>query len=106
MRQVTEKAGEKVGKIRRLIPNIGRPSSDKTAVLSADMHSVLLYGELIWQHAIEILKHKVAMESCKRAQRRALIGVESAYRTVYTVALQVISETVSFHLQAAERKRI
>ena len=92
-----------VGKLTRLMLNIGGPASSRRAVLSGVVHSILLYGAPIWAEALKKKKYFLEME---RTQRKILIRIASAYRTAPTVGLQVITGIPPIDLLALERKEI
>lgn len=94
------KAEEKVAKLNKIMPNIGGPSSCKRAVLSGAIHSIVLYGAPIWQQAISRKKYREVME---RTQRKLLLRVACAYRTVSLAALQVITGITPIDLMVQER---
>ncbi|XP_045481810.1 uncharacterized protein LOC123685953 [Harmonia axyridis] len=74
--------------MRRLLPNIGGPSYFKRRVLCTILHSVLLYAAPVWRAAIKRDKQKLELV---KMQRRGLLRVVCAYRTVSAEAVQVIA---------------
>ena len=103
IKQTKIKAEDRVGKLTRLMSNIGGPASSRRAVLSGVVHSILLYGAPIWAEALKKKKYFLEME---RTQRKILIRIASAYRTAPTVGLQVITGIPPIDLLALERKEI
>lgn len=61
------------------------------------------YGANLWYPTMDSKEHIRKMES---AQRRVLLGVTGAYRTVSTRALQVLAGTLPIHLQIEHNIRI
>ena len=94
----TRKAEVCASKITKLLPNIGGPSSTKRLVLR-----VLLYGSPIWSNALNIKFYRNMMES---VQRKIMIRVASAYKTVSLRAIEVISGIIPFKLLVEERQVI
>lgn len=99
--QVTKKAESRLSKISRLMPNIKGPTSNKREVLCGVVHSILLYGAPVWARACAARKYR---EMLSRTQRRALVRIASAYRTVSAEALQVITGVIPIDLQVEERR--
>lgn len=67
------------------------------------MQSTVLYGAPIWHAAIYVEKYKNLLI---RLQRKMLIRVASAYRTVSAEALQMITGVISIDLMVRERREI
>lgn len=101
--QVIEKAEKRMSVLNRIMPNIGGPGSLKRTVLYGVIQSIVLYGAPIWQETLKKDKYANLLESL---QRRALIRVACAYRTVSSRALQVITGIPPMTLLAEERSRI
>jgi hypothetical protein len=101
--RATAKAEKLTAMLARLMPNLGRPSSTKRKLLAAVTTSVVLYGAEIWA---EDLKKKKDLEILQRTQRRVLIRVIAAYRTISADAAQVIAGALPIDLLVAERVRL
>lgn len=107
------KALEKVNAVARLMPNIGGPNSQKRLLLYGVAQSTITYAAEIWADIVSIGKYKTILEG---TQRKALLRVSSAYRTVSSEALQVITGTPPIdlilqlrrecHMQRKEGRRI
>lgn len=87
----TRKAEEKVVKLAKLMPNIRGTSSAKKEILCGVPYSTTLYGAPIWYPALAIEKYKSRLVSVERTD---LLRIASTYRTVSTVALQVITADI------------
>lgn len=98
-----KKAEQRMAALTRLMPNLGGPSSGKRRVLSSVVQSILLYGAPVWSAAMRVKSYKTRME---KVQRQALLRVASAYRTVSTNAVQVVTATAPIHLLAEERRYV
>lgn len=72
----------------------------KRVLLSGVVQSVLLYGAPVWY---AVLEKKVYLNIVERLQRRIMLRVASAFRTVSTMALQVITATIPLELHVKER---
>nr|CAI5853258.1 unnamed protein product [Callosobruchus analis] len=103
VKKVIEKAEKKIAILSRLMPNVGGPSSNKRAILNGVIQSVVLYGAPAWHRVASRKKYQKALDSL---QRKSLLRVASAYRTVSTRALQVITGTPPLYLSVMERKEI
>lgn len=99
----TKKAEDRLAVLSRMMTNIGGPSSKKRQMLYGVVQSILLYGAPIWCEALKLTKYRNLINS---TQRKALLRVTSAYRTVSTVAVQVIAGVPPIHLLAEERVRL
>lgn len=102
LEQATGKAENRIGRISRLLPNIGGPNSSKRALIAGVAHSIILYGAPIWQGALKIKRNRALLE---KTQRKALIRVAAAYKTVSAMALQVVTGVPPIDLLAEERTR-
>lgn len=101
--KTAEKAESRVSALSRLMPNIGGPSYYKRRVLLEVVHSTVLYAAPLWQKAMRIARYRDIVDA---TQRRMLLRVTMAYRTVSGPAIQVIAGVPPMHLLAAERARI
>ncbi|KAF2902781.1 hypothetical protein ILUMI_03409 [Ignelater luminosus] len=100
---VARKAEQKMAKQARVMPNIKGPSSAKRRVLCGAVHSIVLYAAPIWNQAMNMKKYQTRLEML---QRGGLLRVASAYRTVSTEALHVITGSIPIDLLVWERKSI
>lgn len=87
---VASKAVEKSAAIARLMPNIGGPDSQKRLLLYGVAQSTMSYAAELWADIVSVAKYRTILEG---AQRKALLRVAAAYRTVSSEALQVITGT-------------
>nr|CAI5864374.1 unnamed protein product [Callosobruchus analis] len=101
--RIIRKAEEKTRALTRIMPNIGGPSSKKREVLCGVVHSIILYGAPIWSNAAQKIRNKTALI---RLQRKAILRVASAYRTVSTKALQVVAAIPPIDLLITERAEL
>ncbi|XP_062135666.1 uncharacterized protein LOC133845272 [Drosophila sulfurigaster albostrigata] len=82
--------------------NVGGPTEGKRKLLMSTVNSILLYGSEAWADTLTI------QQKCKTllaVQRTAALRVTSAYRTVSTAAVLVISSEIPIDLKARERRR-
>ena len=94
------KAEKTMATLMGLMPNIGGPNSRMRAILCGVVHSVLLYGAPIWYSVCTVKKFRDMLVSC---QRKFLIRVIRAYRTVSGEATQVVAAIPPIDLLAKER---
>lgn len=99
--KVVEKTEKTVTALSSLMPNVGGPRATKRRVLASVAHSQILYGAPAWHEAS---KNKSLMTKLKRVQRTLCIRVCSAYRTISTQGVGVISEIPPINLQIEERR--
>lgn len=101
VKNVVNKAENRTAILSRMMPNIGGPVSGKREVLCGVIHSIILYGAPIWRKACEIKKYNSMLAG---AQRKVLLRVASAYRTVSIAAIQVITGVIPIDLLVEERR--
>lgn len=99
--KTAEKANAAVQKISRILPNVSAAKQGKRTLMSNMVHLLLLYGAPVW--AEKMSAHGISQLS--KVQRRIAQRVASAYRTVSTDALNVVTSIPSLDLQAIRRKR-
>ena len=100
VKMITRKAEEKVSKLARLMPNIGGPKTTKRQIMCNAVNSILLYASPVWSSALKRKQNVIALE---RIQRKMLLRITCAYRTVSNRALQVIAGALPIDLQIKER---
>lgn len=88
VKYVCKKAEEIVSSLNRILPNMGGPSNRKRRVLVEVVESIILYAAPIWYPVLRIKRYEQMLVSC---QRKYLIRVCSAYRTISVNAVQVIA---------------
>jgi hypothetical protein len=98
--EVAAKAEKMVVVLGRIMPHMKWPGSSRRRLLSAVVHSRLLYGAAEWADG---LKYQKNVETLNRVQRRVLVRVASAHRTVSAEALQVLTGVLPADLQAEGR---
>lgn len=98
-----KKGEELVAWLTRIMPNISGPTSKKREALHGVVQSTLLYGAPVWHSILNVRKYQNVLT---RVERKSLLRVASAYRTVSNKALQVITGMIPIHLLANERHRI
>lgn len=79
-----------VAALARIIPN-----SSIRVVLGGVAHYILLYGASVWYEIVRIKRYK---NMVKGLQRKLLLRIASAYRTISTVALQALTAMVPIDL--------
>ncbi|KAG5875562.1 hypothetical protein JTB14_038138 [Gonioctena quinquepunctata] len=84
IRRTSKKAEERVAALGRIMPNIGGPMYDKRKALQGMVRSILLYGAPIWYKDMRVISYK---NRIKRADRKRLLRLASAYRTASTDTL-------------------
>lgn len=89
--KIEEKAEKTITALNKMMPNIGGPGSVKRKLLSGAMQSVILYGAPIWGGALGMQEYRGMLTS---SQRKSVLRVASAYRTVSAAAIQVICGTI------------
>lgn len=103
-RKACEKARSTATRIGRLLTNVGGPKSSKRRVLAGVVSSVALYAAPVWApKAQECAAFRQEMD---KAQRAVVLGACSAYRTVSTVAAQVLAGVPPLDLLARERTEV
>lgn len=104
IKEAAAKADRTTARLSRIMPNIGGATSQKRELLYRVSESILLYGAPVWSSMVErISAYKNILA---KSQRKGLIRVASAYRTVSTEALQVITAIPPIDLLAKERRLI
>jgi hypothetical protein len=102
VKRVASRAEVLVNSMARILPNIGGTRYSKRRLMASVVNSVVLYGAPIWQKA---LQHKKYRERLEKVQRLMALRVCSAYRTVSTVALQVVGALIPIDLMVEERTK-
>lgn len=103
IRYVCKKADIRTTALAKLLPNIKGPNCNKRRVLAGVVQSTVLYAAPIWSKCLRIDTYRKTLLS---TQRKILLRVTSAYRTVSTLAVQVIAGIPPIDLLAEERRRI
>lgn len=101
--EIARKVETKLAVLTRIMPNVNGPGSAKREMLSSMVNNIILYGAPIWYRVLNIKKYKHVLQGI---QRRVLLRVASAYRTVSTVALNVITGVLPIDLLIMERKEL
>lgn len=101
LKVTTLRAEERAGQLMRVTGNIRGPSYKKKLMLYNVVQSILLYGAPIWY---EWARKTTYERKLIKAQRKFLIRVCSAYRTVSSQALQVIAGVPPIRLLVEERE--
>lgn len=103
----TERAAAKAARVAeelaRLMPNIGGPKTSRRKLFNEVVHSTLLYGAPIWADAMRLER---ARSNLARVQRRSLLRVAAAYRTVSEDAILVLTASPPIDLLALERRAV
>jgi exonuclease III len=103
IKKTTERVDKTIATLTRIMPSEGGPSSEKRKILASVAESIILYGSVIWEPALKIKKYSDLLTKC---QRKVVLRVISAYKTVSTAALLVIAGTPPIDLLARERNEI
>jgi hypothetical protein len=103
IKKTAERADKTIATLTRIMPSEGGPSSEKRKILASVAESIILYGSVIWEPALKIKKYSDLLTRC---QRKVVLRVISAYKTVSTAALLVIAGTPPIDLLARERNEI
>lgn len=97
------KMARNVAALTKLMPNVRGPAQWARRLYSSVAHSVALYAAPVWFPGLQYEKYfKILIGE----QRKILLRVGSAYRTVSAAAIQVISGTAPIDLLAKERQSI
>jgi len=100
MKLAGEKATKTTAALSRLMPNIGGPRPIKRKLLASVVHSQLLYAAPVWCSSLVFHNHRQLLLG---PQRIMAMRVASAYRTVSTAAILVVTGIVPVHLMASGR---
>jgi hypothetical protein len=98
--QAAAKAEKTAAMLARVMPNLAGPSSARRLLLTTVTTSILLYGAEIWAGDPMYAKDVRVLIG---VQRRVLIRVIVAYRTISAEAAQVIAGAPPVDLLATER---
>lgn len=100
VKDVVEKAGKRLQSLRAIMPNMKGPSYQKRRLLYGVLQSSLMYAAQIWGGMLALKKYR-KMAEC--VQRKALIRIISAYRTISTGASQVIAGIAPIDLEITSK---
>lgn len=103
VQNICERAHKIASQLRRIMPRIDGPSSQKRRILASVIYSIVLYAAPIWGKIIKYDKYRIILE---KVQRQVMISICSAYRTTSTSALQVISNSIPIDLLVEERMQM
>lgn len=81
--------------LSRLMPNIGGPQASKRKLYGHVVQLVMRYAASVW---VEALKKQVNRKRLPAVQRRAVLRICSAYRTVSEDAVLVVTGLLSIDL--------
>lgn len=96
---IIKKAEERAAALRSILPNVGGPHYLKRRLLAAVVHGTVLYAAPAWRSALKQEKERQRIIS---TQRRALLRVIAAYRTVSAEAAQVLAGYPPMDLMVSE----
>ncbi|KAI5720547.1 hypothetical protein M8J77_008420 [Diaphorina citri] len=99
---VTEKAANRANALIRIMPKKGGPSYMKRKLIYRVAESIIMYAAPVWSKATETQRYK---DKLTKVQRKILLNVTSAYRTISTTALQVIAAITPIDLMIKERAK-
>lgn len=97
---IASKASNIAKQLGRILPNQGGASLKRRRLIATVIYSIVLYAAPIWG---DILKKNKWRKKLEGVQRAIMLRVGSAYRTVSTEALQVITGTLPIDLMVQER---
>lgn len=103
VKEAVKKATKSANAITKLLSITGAPIFEKRRLIAGVVHSVILYAAPNWMKALKHKKYRNMINSC---QRKVVLRVIAAYRTVSTQAAQVIAGVPPIDLLAAEREEI
>lgn len=103
VKAATSKAEDRITKLAKIMPNIGGPSHIRRRLLYGVVQSTIVYGAPIWYKPIKIQRYQ---DMITKVQRRTLIRVCSAYRTVSAAAVQVIAGTLPIEIIINEQREL
>ncbi|XP_072384464.1 uncharacterized protein [Diabrotica undecimpunctata] len=85
------------------MPNIGGPTTERRKALHSVVQSIVLYAAHVW---ITAVLTKAYRKQLPRADRKSLLRVACAYRTVSAEAFGVINGCIRMHVLVKARERI
>ncbi|EFA13619.2 Putative 115 kDa protein in type-1 retrotransposable element R1DM-like Protein [Tribolium castaneum] len=94
------KAEKNISTLTRILPNIGGPRDSKRKVLCSAVQNIVLYGAPVWEKALETKKQYTAIH---KLQRKMLLRVASAFKTVSGLALQTVTGILPIDIMVQER---
>ena len=98
--EAVKKASEKMTKLSQIIPNTHGPKTAKRRLMYGVVQFTLLYAAPIWS---EVLRIQTYRNLLVKTQRKALLRVACAYRTVSTAAVQVLTAIPTIDLEVETR---
>lgn len=98
--EVSSKAGKVANKLARKMLNISAAKSKKRKLIANLVHSILLYGAPVWTDSI----NAGGIPKMSLVQRKIILKVVAACRTVSREAIGVITGFPTIDLMAKERK--
>lgn len=99
--QAIIKAEKTIKALSNLMPNIGGPRASKRKILSSVAHSQILYGAPVWY---KVAENKKLVQKLISLQRKMVLRICSAYRTVSSEGACVIAGIPPIELQILERR--
>ena len=99
----SENAAATAASLARLMPNIGGPREYKRRLLDSVVHAKMLYGAEVWASAIE---RETIRRRLASVQRRSVMRVTSAFRTISEGAALVLASRPPIDLMIRERREI
>ncbi|KAJ8914379.1 hypothetical protein NQ315_017469 [Exocentrus adspersus] len=103
IQEAAGKAERAANALVRLMPNVGGPGMAKRKIIAASAQSIMLYGAEIWATATEVDSYRQRLAS---VQRRILLRVVAAYKTVAEDVVQVLAGVPPIDLLAKERQDV
>lgn len=97
------KAARVAEELARLMPNMGGPKTSRRGMYNEVLHSTLLYGAPIWADVVRLERVR---NNLAKIQRRSLLRVAAAYRTVSEDAVLVLTAVPPIDLLALERRAV
>lgn len=101
-RIASAKASKTAQNLARIMPNVGASKATKRRLLASVVTSQMLYGAQVWADMMQ----PGGWTILTKCQRKILLRVAMAYRTVSTNALHVITGIAPIKITAEERKTV
>lgn len=96
------KANKAMQNLARILPNVSAAKQAKRSLIACAVRSMIMYSAPVWSGKM----CRKGIIELDKVQRRIALRVASAYRTISTDAVRVISSIPPIQLQASKRKTI
>lgn len=102
VKRTVNKTGKTIAALNKIMPNIRGPRYNKRVVLNGVVQSTILYGAPVWS---PVMRYQKYANMLLGTQRRSLLRVIQAYRTVSSEAAQAVAGIPPIDLLVMERQR-